>query len=344
MVCKDMGATNMVARTADILSGGRHEVFPVLEGMGASRWPEMCSVLPIFRGTDDYDAMPFSLEVEAVLERYHPDVVIVGTSFPNHLEQEFARAAQERGIPLVVVEDFWGGSRRISGLRRPDLVLTLDEYSARLVREQFGSESRVVVVGNPGVKLDVARAPEVMELRSGGDLVITLCGGGYETAEQIQLLLECLAVTNQQYKLIPRWHPKVVDQPDPENDNRPYRETWDALLAPLGDRVVRVDGPGTENVVVASSLVCAGFSSLLTTAAKAGVAAAALVTPKVLQALQGESGLSQVPQVELGAAYLVTSPADLALLQPCSEQVRAGLKPFDPVAGAAAICAFVGGR
>ena len=344
VICKDMGPTNMVAPIAQVLSEQGHEVFPVLEGMGARLWPAMCAVPPVFRGTDDYATIPFSLEIGPVLDHCRPDVVIVGTSFPNHLEGRFIRAAQQRDIPRVVVEDFWGGFRRLGLLRPPNLVLTLDEYSSELIRQQFGSEPRVTIVGNPGVKFRYADpAPEIMAMRTRGDLVITLCGGGYETAEQIQLLIECLNVTRKRWKLIPRWHPKEANRPDPENNNRPYRETWDALLEQLGDQVVRVDGPSTESVVVASNMVCAGYSTLLSTAAYAGVVAVSLATPKVMQALGEESPLDQIPQVGLEVAHQVTSHVDLAQLQPCPAEARARLIPFDPTVGAAAVCDLLEG-
>ena len=344
-VCKDIGGANVVAPIAQVLSSQGHEVFPVVEGMAASRWLHICSVPPIFRGSDDYREDRFSPEVELTLWQYRPDVVVVGEGFPNHLEGKFARAAQTRHIPLVLVEDFWGGFRRITGLHQPpDLVLTLDEYAASLARQEFGRRTRISIVGNPGVRMDVEPAPEVALMRATGDLVITFCGGGSETAEQIELLSQCLAVTSREWKLIPRWHPKVAELPDPENGSRPYRETWDALLAPLGDRVVRVDGPPTKRVVVASDRFVAGFSTLLTTGAKAGVVAVALVTPAVQRSLLEESGLSEVPQVALGVADLVVNAVDLVLLKPCSREVRARLMPFDPAVGAAAICDLVEGR
>ena len=115
-VCTDMGAANMVAPIVQVLSKQEHGVFPVLERLGIDRWPEVCEVLPI----------PVTGEPAVMLGHYHPDVVVVGTSFPNHLEGSFARAAQEFGILLVVVEDFWGGFRRLGLLRAPNLVLTLE--------------------------------------------------------------------------------------------------------------------------------------------------------------------------------------------------------------------------
>ncbi|MBI2098088.1 MAG: hypothetical protein HYT49_00285 [Candidatus Wildermuthbacteria bacterium] len=344
-VCKDMGGANVVAPIAQVLSNQGHEVFPVLEGMGAYLWSQLCSVPPIFRGTDDYRIVPFSLDVGAVLGYYRPDVVVVGVGSPSHLEGEFARAAQIHHIPLVLMEDFWGGFRRITGLRRPpDLALTLDEYSSSLVRQDFGRKTKICITGNPGVRVGVEPDPEVYWMRYGGELVIAFCGGGSETAEQIDLLSQCLAVTSKPWKLIPRWHPKEADRPDKKNGNQPYRETWNALLAPLGDRVVRVDGPPTDNIVVASDLVLAGFSTLLTTAAKAGVPVAALVTPAVQKSLQEESGLLEVPQVVLGVADLVVTPVNLALLNPCSSEARDQLMPFDPAVGASAICDLVEGR
>ena len=342
-VSKDLGGTKPVALIAQILSDGGNEIFPIIEGLGASRWTSMCQVEPVFRGTDDYRTAYFSLDAEAMLKHYGPDVVVVGEGAPNNLEGQFARAAQKLDIQLILVEDFWGGFIRISGLTKsPDLVVTLDEYAKQLIQAHF-PETCVVVSGNPGVRMDIDPAPQVMELRTDGDLIITFCGGGAETGEQLQLLCQCLSMTSGSWRLIPCWHPKVADRFDPENGDRPYRKTWDALLEPLGDRVVYFDELPTDSVVVASDLVVAGFSTLLTTAAYAGVATAALITPEVQRVLKEESRLSEVPQVALGVASHIISPIDLSLLQPCPEQERARLMPFDPVIAAEAINALIEG-
>ena len=343
-VCKDIGAANVVGPIVRELLGMQagHEIIPVIEGLGGKQWLELWG-RPVFQGTEDYKTMPFSLDVEAVINHYRPDVIILGESSPNNLEEEFAWAAQQYDIPLVLVEDFWGGFVRITGLTKsPELILTLDDYAVQLAKEEF-SDSHIIVTGNPGVRRSVTDpAAQVMDLRRQGDFVVTLCGGGPETAEQIELLLKCLSMTSADWRLIPRWHPKEANRPDPENRNRPYHEIWDALLAPFGERVVRVGGP-PDNVVVASNLVCSGYSTLLTTTVQAGVVAVSLVTPQVQQNLEAESAAREMPHVALGVAHRVDTPLDLAQLQPCSEGARARLKPFDPAVGAAAIEALLEG-
>jgi len=345
LICKDLGSVSMVGPIAQALSNHGYEALPIIEGMGASRWSSMCQVSPVFRGTDDFRRAPFSLDASAILNRYSPNVVVVGESSPNNLEGQFARVAQKFNIPLVLVEDFWGGFVRISGLiKSPDLVLTLDQHAAGFVQTQF-PDTHVVVTGNPGVRQEgIVQAREVLDLRARGHLVITFCGGGPETAEQLQLLLQCLSRTSGEWVLIPRWHPKEADRPDAENGNQPYRETWDTLLEPLGSRVVRFDKLPTDNVLASSDVVCAGYSTTLTTAAYVGVTAVSLVTPEVKRLLMKESGLSQVPQVALRVAHAVDTPVDLAQFQPCSIEVRARLMPFDSAIGAAAVNALVNGR
>ena len=342
MVCKDGGAAHVVGFIAQelLLMHAGHEVIVVTEGVGGKQWPGSWPK-PVFQGSEDYQIIPFSVDAEAILRYYRPDVVVVGESFPNNLEGQFARAAQQMGIPIVLVEDFWGGFVRIADLAKdPDLILTLDEYAVGLAEARF-PRARIAVTGNPGVRRRIADpASQVVDMHRNGNFVVTLCGGGRETAEQIQLLLKCLAITSGEWRLVPRWHPKEANRPDPENGNRPYQEIWDALLAPLGDRVVRVDGP-VDNVVVASDRVCGAYSTLLTTAAQAGVTAVSLVTSQVRQSLEMESAAREIPHVALGMAHLVEAPVDLASLWPCSIEIRSRIKPFNPLVGALEICTLV---
>lgn len=339
-VFTDGGAANVVIPIVGELVSDGYEILPVVEGLGANRWPETWPK-PIFRGTHDYRTIPFSLDVEALLKHYRPDVVIVGESFPNHLEGQFARVAQQMGISVVPVGDFWGGFVRLGLTKSPDLILGLDEYDVRLVHDRF-PEASVIVMGNLGVsKESIVPVPELLALRASGHLVITLCGGGPETTEQIELLLKCLAVTEREYKLILRWHPGERNLPDPEHNNRPYQETWDTLLVPFGDRVVRVDEASAESVVTNSDIVCSGYSTLLTFAAQVGATAVSLATPQVERMLQEESAAWEIPQVQLGLAHRVDKPTDLAQLQPCPEEIRVRLKPFNPVVGAEAICVLL---
>ena len=93
----------------------------------------------------------------------------------------------------------------------------------------------------------------------------------------------------------------------------------------------------TENVLASVDVVCAGYSTTLTTAAHIGVTAVSLVTPEVSRSPTEESGLSQVPQIALRVAHSVDTPVDLASLRPSSKEERARLMPFDSAIGAAAI-------
>ena len=330
-VFKDRGAAQVMVSILEAFSRmyPEYEVAAAAEAPGIEMWPATWRVL--FRGTYRVDAFE-------VVRYYHPDVVVVGESFPNDLEGRFAQAAQQLGIKLVLLEDFWGGFQRIPGLvKDPDLILTLDDYAGKLVKQTFCTSS-VVLIGNTGVREKIeGPSAEVIALRDRGFKVITFCGGSAETTEQIELLLRCLKVTSGNWRLIPRWHPGEIDKPDPRHGNQPYHVTWNAMLEPLGDRVIRVTG-SADSIVVCSDVVCSGYSTLLTKAAHAGVAAISLATPQVEQMLYEESAAYEIPQVALGLARRVDAPTDLAQIQPCPEEARAKLKPFDPVIGARAIC------
>lgn len=190
----------------------------------------------------------------------------------------------------------------------------------------------MVIAGNPGVR---ANGPagiinnEIANSISRDSFIITFCGGGSETAEQIELLLKCLKETSGNWMLVPRYHPSVKNFIDPQT-SRPYHEIWDEMLNPLGDRVVRFDNLNTEEVVGGSSVVTAGFSTLLTTSAVNGISTVVFGTPQTMAMIEEETGLKEIPQVKLGLATLATEPVDLFYIDPPSVEARKKVIPFDP--------------
>ena len=342
---KDLGSAGMILPLVKEWQKAGHEAVVVTEGLAGAKFQE--AGLPVFfKGTENFVSVPFTLDVEAALEAIRPSAVVVGESAPCHLEKQIAKAANILSIPLVAVDDLWGGFRRLDA--RPDLILTLDELGVRKAKEAFPDVS-VSVVGNPGVpsekelsELKELQVPALTSLKNSYVKVITFVGGGKEsTLKELQLLLECLKLTPKSWCLVVSFHPKWRKVLNPEG--KEYGDVWSEALSSLGNRVRYTHelGISSRDAVVGADLVVAGVSTLMTTAAALGKPVVSLTTPEVLEVLRSEGGLDEVPQVSLGLAKEVVVPENLLSESILDPDVRKMPVSYDPVQAALAVQDFL---
>jgi hypothetical protein len=326
IVSKDLGTANMVVPLVPELSVRGAKVSIISEGRATERLKEH-GIEPDFAGSVDWRTDPFLLNAIETLDHYQPDVVLVGLGSPIHLEQKIAWAANDRRIPLVLLEDFWGSAKiRCSGAR-PEAILVIDAYAKELAERSYKVEA--TIVGNPGAIPFPTSHPDIDALRSTYDRIFVYSGDDASTEDEIALILASLEKTPGNWRLIPRYHPKYASQSS-RVEGKTKGELWDDLLSPVSARVVRPDIRRTEEVVAASDLTLSGYSTLLTTAAVSGRTPVSLSTEKSRQSLRAESGLDQVPIVALGCAHSLSEPADLSLFLPNAPAiVSALLKPYD---------------
>jgi len=323
----------------------------IAEGLAAAEFKK--GDIPLyFEGTRNFQDEPFSLSRDLVLKlffgavgpRPNVDVVVSGSSSPINLERQFSQIARSLGVPVVALEDFWGGHLRLDV--KPDLLLCLDEYAEKLALERHGS-IRTAVVGNHGVSREINPSPKALEFfskfRSGKfRLVLSFFGGGTDcTSAEISMLVESLKLTSfSDWCLIPRLHPKLKDTKHPSGST--WGEVWRKELSVFGDRLIWADHLSTEDVVVLGNVLFAGFSTTLTTAAVAGKRAISLWPPETRASLRKQTGLDQVPLVALGCARQITKPKDLLLTLSAPLPNTSKLKPYDPKIAYRAIKDFVG--
>jgi hypothetical protein len=335
LVSKDLGGAQVIVPLAEVAMGCRNELIVVTEGL--AQWQFASSQVPLyFQGTSNFLEVPFSLDVDKLIERVEPDLVVVSLGSPINLEDKLALAANRAGVPLVLVEDCHGAHVRTAA--KPQLVLTLDEYAAGLVRRAH-PQARVEIVGNPGVSLpkkadDLERAAQntgVANLRRLGVRTYAYVGGDpISTEEQLRLLINCLEQTSGDWILIPRFHPKWVNVRCDRVPGFTYGEYWSRLLVPLGDRV-KLNLPGDAHELVASvDVTIADYSTLLTFAVCCGKTAVFLETPSVIRSMVESTGLAKFPLVELGCAHCVRQSVDLSSCGPPQQDKLQDLRPYDP--------------
>lgn len=328
---KDLGGGFVAAGLAKMAMERGDRVVVITEGLAPREFGKH-GVPLYFQGTTNFQEVPFSLDVWAVLQKVRPDLVVVTLGSPSNLENAFALAANRSGILLVFIEDCHGAHVRTSAT--PNLVVTLDNYASQLVLARYLA-TQVVIAGHPGVPtLEEVKAIKdrcLHELKIDGTRVYAFVGGDPGAAEeQLALLVRCLQQTHGQWCLIPRFHPKWVDVDNP-NSSQTYGEIWQELLKPIASRL-KLDTVGDGRKLVASADVAvADYSTLLTTAVCCGKTAVFLETPAVIESMIATTGLTGMPLVELGCAYRVNEPMDLSTLAPPSPQKKSSLQSYDPV-------------
>lgn len=327
---KDLGGASVAAPLASIARYCGDEVTVVTEGLAHRAFME--KEVPIFfQGTPNLNEVPFTINCTGLLCHVNPDVVIATEGAPINLEQELGMTANALDIPLIFLEDTQGGFVRNGAC--PDAIITVDDCGSRLAKEEYG-EIPVWVAGHPGVP----SAEEVQEItdcalndfRAHGTRTYAFVGGDADsTGEQLELLKQCFAITQGDWVLIPRFHPKWVNVTDPAS-SKTYGNLWAEMLLPLGDRVVHDPVGDGRKLVASADLSLADPSTLLTTAVCCGKTAVFVETPAVMREMKKYSGLDVMPLVELGCAHRVDRPMDLSELGPPESESLASLKPYDP--------------
>ncbi|OGY63549.1 MAG: hypothetical protein A3I89_02070 [Candidatus Harrisonbacteria bacterium RIFCSPLOWO2_02_FULL_41_11] len=333
VVSKDNGDTKMllpIAREARQLG---HKVIILAEGVGVDHYIKQ-GVKTFFRDVSNPDPKT-DFDLEFLLSMAKPDAVLVGFPGPNNLSGKISAVANDMGIPLIGVEDYWGGVKRYLEFKY-SLLLTIDDYAAEIARNALGPKVPISVIGNHAVSGLDYRSPEAVlagmeELKKRFNQVFVFGGGGGKhTTEELKLLVPSLQKTPGNWCLVPRYHPNLKKKLAEEiGDQRTFQEVWDELLLPLGDRVVRLDAGNSDDMAVVSDAYFSGLGSSMNTAIYSGKPTIAVVTAATMEAIR-DSKLDAVPAVELGGAKTLTEVQDLQpLLVPPNDEVRKKFKPLD---------------
>ncbi len=335
-VCKDIGGGKMAIPLAEQFRNHGLNITTITEGLAAERF-QRAGFYPYFQGTVDFHATNFSINAKKMLEDINPAVVIATEGSPANMERSFACVANRLKIPVVFLEDFWGGYCRLNPAR-PDLILVIDEYAARLVTKKF-SRTLTSVVGNHAVMKEGVNCPEaenfITNLRKKFDKIFLFIGQGEFTASIIILLIQCLSQTPSNWCLIPKFHPKVAGTKI--SDGRTLSDLWMNMLGPIRDKLVNTTLSLPE-IAPHADIALTGYSSASTTVAYNGKIVVALQTPEVMKSLKSKTGLDAIPLVSLGCATAITKPTSLSNISRPSDKSLKKLIPYNPEKAYDEIC------
>lgn len=218
-VTKDKRGAEMMAAMVPYLNSEEPTI--VAEAASLEVWDKAGYAL-FHRGPEKFNPSALSdFDIEELLHTLKPKVVIVGLSWPIHLEAKALVEARKKGIYTVAIVDNWGAH-----LRAPfaDLYLCIDELAADLVRRSIdGSPSKprnvqVVVVGDMAAAHTGTMDPKLVEIMTAiGKKGKTVLWGSQKWPESIhslRLACESLAMSHaagHKFTFIPRIHPGASD-------------------------------------------------------------------------------------------------------------------------------------
>lgn len=333
VVSKDNGDTKMLLPIAKEAMRVGHEVNIVAEGVGVAHY-SAAGIVPFFADAPNPDPKS-SFNWEAIFRYLDPQVVLVGFPGPNNLSQAVGLAANQKGIPVVGVEDYWGGVERNPEVKY-QLVLTIDDYAKEIARQCVSSRVQTLIIGNHAIPGADYRSPDLAlkgmnKIRERFDEVFVFGGGGeLHTTEELKLLVASLKKTADNWCLIPRYHPNVKKKVATAiGDTRTFEEVWNEILLPLGDRVVRLDAGNSDDMAVLCDAYFSGLGSSMSTAIAFGKPTIAVSTDATKAALR-ESKLDVVPAVYLGGAQVLSEAGNVRpLLVKPSKAIQAKLQPLN---------------
>ncbi|MDP3999508.1 MAG: hypothetical protein Q8P76_02870 [bacterium] len=335
VVSKDNGDTKMLLPIARESMRVGHEVNILAEGVGVAHY-SAAGIVPFFTDAPNPDPKS-SFNWDALFRYLNPQVVLIGFPGPDNLSHTAGLAANQKGIPVVGVEDYWGGVERNPEVKY-NLVLTIDDYAKQIARQSVGPRVPISIIGNHAIPGADYHSPDsvaegMKKIRERFDEVFIFGGGGeLHTTAELKLLVASLEKTPGNWCLIPRYHPNVKKKTATAiGDSRTFEEVWNKMLLPLGDRVVRLDVGNSDDMAMLCDGYFSGLGSSMSTAIASGKPTVAVLTDATVLALRRESKLDTVPAVYLGGAQVLSKVGNVRplLIKP-SKAIQQKLQPLNP--------------
>ncbi|MDO8667868.1 MAG: hypothetical protein Q7K35_02085 [bacterium] len=309
-----------------------HEVCVAAEGAGVFLWFQ-AGLKPFFIGAPSSDIIAPVFDAGAFLKNVRPDAILMEFPFSVNIAKDVGLEANKRGIPVILIEDYWAVSKRLCGIRL-DLILTIDEYAKKIAEETTLWRIPVKVIGNHAVS-DIKKystPDKVLEILSEArrrfDELFVYIGGNVAEAD-LKLLVSSLLLTPGNWGLIPCYHPNYKDRIEDVSGKKCF-EIWDELLDPIHNRIVRCDSGTSDDLAILADACFSAFGSSVSTAIRSGKPAVILSTPESDAALK-KVNLEEVPWLALGAVGIIKTPQNIRpFLTPASEEVRNKFIPLNP--------------
>jgi len=323
-VTKDKGGYEVSFPLAEELKRRGNEISIMAEGVSVAQWGAAGYTVD-FVGSFDFKREPYAVDAKAELAKLGAELVVSTMGSPINHEAVCGLAANELGIPLIILEDVWGASRRMPC--SAEMAFTLDRFGENLMRElpQF-QKTEIVIIGNAA--LNSFQVPSGMKghlelVRAKYVTVVVFAGEGDGTSELLALTLLSLDVSGEPFTFIPRFHPKYLEIPQ-------NRALWEGIVAEFFMKPTRgmlytgFDAFTDSRALAATAdVTVSGSSTVLLYAAKHGRAAVSISTALTRRLLSEQVVYDKYPGIKLGIAVELNVPCDLiALAQDAAPVIR----------------------
>ncbi len=286
-----------------------HKVFVIAEGKAVGIMKEASIELAYLQtNASELPKLEFN-PIEFMASR-GIDIVSIGCSSPINWELKFAKGAHLIKTPVAAFADIWGAGSRLQGFR-PELMVVIDEISIDI---EHGRAEKFVVIGDPadetyrkicGAPIEDAAAVHVDKFRhyrkygiksvlvvgDNNDLVVDIC----------RVAAESIRLTGypEKFVVVPRLiHPKDADKPEVQ------ATVHEAMAEFHGIEINHFDENGhranTDWLAGYCEYTVTSYSTAGRIALHAGERYVSVQTPKCVESMQRELGLSSLPICDCG--------------------------------------------
>lgn len=287
------------------------------------------------RFKNDYPLISASFAPDKILDWFRPKVVITTTCSPGGLVPvALVRAAKERSIKTIVVQDFWGNhlkhkfwdpdNSQYVERSLPDLICVQDEFAKTLVLLNWPGyeEKNILVTGQPAfdrlrdADCDTARRElkETLGLTENWPIVY-FSGQLWGMPEAVRATISALNLLGSPVYFILRDHPRIFSQQTPEEVRRIFFEYKDIPQELKHGKVVDSSQIKLGNLISFGADVIMGmYSTAIIEGCYLNKNCLTVWTPGVKDILLMETGntLHDFPPALCGASLRGTSAEELA--------------------------------
>lgn len=243
------------------------------------------------------------------------NVIVTGLSIPINWEAQASVAANQKGVPLVWLEDVWGGHMRSPG--SPQLLLACDDLARRMIMRSH-RKARVITVGNSAVRRARRNPPshEIMQRFKTAtreyDRTVFISGQGAQTPEIIDMALASVLLTPGKTGVMWSMHPKHRGSAHDHLSQMIIRK-W---AREHRDVIMPMPTISADHIAALSDITFSGSSNILLVSASSGKLAISVNGPMVREYTMKEMGVHLFPPAsdECGAVIRLSSPRNLATL------------------------------
>ncbi len=317
---KDVGGFQATEPIARVSKARGHTPIILAEGLSVQEWRNKNWELT-FEGTKDFEKEPFDFDPKLAIEAAQLGAVIVTYGAPPNIEAKLAHAAAELKVPLIGIEDYIGGSRRINpGIF--DLILTKEFGREAIATLSPGIKAKIVEIGSVFIASMLqtpipSKIVEIFNRACGGRRAVLVAGNGHDTQYFLHWTLASAGISSEKVIVIVRHHPRTRGT---EKDKEMWMLQQKLYAALKGDKAITMlpEIADTRFIARLADATVSNYGTLFEASAVGGHIPVRVSSPVCDAELLSESKLDFHPMVrvgkhEIGAAleFNWECPADL---------------------------------